>query len=174
MYSQYVGTHTYKIGVRDDACPFPKAVFKIFTIEVVPLPSFDLGDNDLLVDCNAGKAYNPVITGKEPFSFLWKTEMVKEGDLFSKEIVSTEASLTINSLDTATTKHIFLTVVDSIGCTNTDSVFLNNSLVANFEAITRCIGADTDYDNLSTATNSTIQNMIGVLGLITLTKIKIQ
>lgn len=156
MKSQYVGTHTYKIGVRDDACPFSKSVFKIFTIEVVPLPAFDLGETDMLVNCNIGKTYEPVIVGKKPFTFLWQTEMIKEGDFFPKETVSSEASFTINSLDTATTKHIFLTVVDSIGCSNSDSVFLNNSLVADFDAITRCIGADTDYDNLSTAINSTI------------------
>ncbi len=161
MISSFVGTHTYTIGVRDDACPYPDTVFKTFTLEVVPLPSFNLGEESLL-NCNLGKEYAPTVEGKKPFTYMWYDQIIENGIPKTKNeltnsnssITIGESSLTIKSLDNHTQKKFYLQVTDSIGCTRESSAILNSSIITDFDLITRCIDDSTDFYDKTKFINS--------------------
>lgn len=136
-----IGIHTFEIGVRDNACPYPEEVVKTFTIEVTALPVFDLGIGDTL-NCNTGITYNPAITGNGPYTYEWRSKS-------STNIISTDSNLVINSLGNLNSNTFDVIVTDKFGCINTDLVSLTHPIQADFLPIKRCFQDSSTFNNLT-------------------------
>lgn len=144
-----VGSHTFEIGVRDNACPYPDTVFKSFTIDVTALPIFDLGNHDTL-NCNTGIDYNPTITGNAPYTYQWTSRSP------NNDINSTASNLFINSLDTLKIDTFDVVITDKFGCISIDSVSLSHPIQAGFSPIKRCFEDSSTFDNLTKEIKGTI------------------
>lgn len=136
--NNHIGTHTFEIGVRDDACPYFAETIKTFTIEVTRLPTFDLGTHSVL-NCNTGINYNPTIVGNEPYHYKWSSR--------SNKVNSTAPNLFINNLDTIKIDTFDLVVTDKFGCVNRDFVTLSHPIQANFTPIKRCFKDSSTFNN---------------------------
>ncbi|MCP4520487.1 MAG: PKD domain-containing protein [Cytophagales bacterium] len=141
-----IGEHTIIVGVRDNACPYADTVYKTFTIEVVAIPAFDLGENEFL-NCDLGKTLSAEITGNAPYTYQWTSSKYNNGNAGSIDDISTDATINVNDLENADFIRYSLTVVDTFGCVNTDQIDIQNSIKAGFNPIKRCIGDSTDFSN---------------------------
>ena len=125
-----VGVHAFVIEAKDNVCPQPGANTKTFIINVLPIPSFELGEGTTL-SCNEFVEINPEVTGGTgDYTYLWNG-LVPGPDI-----------------DAQVGEYI-LKVTDELGCYASDTIIFESEMTAAFMASPQCFGVPTQFTDLS-------------------------
>jgi len=139
-----VGTHIFVVTAEDNGCPTPQKNQQTFTITVLPKPVVSLGV-DKKIPCDAPTLLKPTITVStaSPFSYSWTFD--------GKPANGTDSIFSTKALG-----NYQVTVKDTLGCSGTASINLQNSLSIGLLFQNRCLGTQTDFSDKSTSFIGTI------------------
>lgn len=147
-------TGTYKVVVtlEDNACPVNLTTTKEFTIQVNPIPTFDLGPNQPF-NCADPQVFDPEISNAVGnLSYTWARWYYNP---FTKDTVNVPFQ-TEKRLEVTGPEDFFLEVSDDAGCSKSDRVTIYNSLEGNMKFYGRCIGQTTTFKDITSFKGSAL------------------
>ena len=138
---------TFTIISEDDNCPESLKAEREYTIHILPVPVFDIGE-DFLINCNDPKEITPNITSNGTYTYLWQdweTTIVLDDELIAIDTLQVPTGFYSNSSSYIALEEqkIALTLISEQGCQSSRFISANDNLKTHITIANFC------YDSIS-------------------------